>query len=894
VSRGVPSPAAPLDSLARETELLSDLLAEALEEQGGPGLRIAVERLRALAARVRGGEQGAVEPLIEELRAIPSGEVEPLIRACSMQLQLANLAEERARVRRRREHERAGGAPQRESLAEAAARLSDLDPAARRAAVDGLDVQLVLTAHPTEATRRTILDHRRHVTALLERLEEAGLEGVEGEELLAALREALVLWWQTDTVRRVRPRVDDEVRHVLFFVEQVLYDALPGLAVELARRFGPSGGPLPVAVRIGSWAGGDMDGNPSVGADALLRTLALHRRTALRLLRDRIRELARAYSQADDRLPAGEELRRSLERDEAELPEVAAQMGPRNRHEPLRRKLTFMGFRLNHLMDPPASGEPGYGSPEELLADLEVVRRAVHSPAVARGALARFEAQVRTFGFHLARLDVRQSADRLQAAVGALLPGYAGAGEAERRLLLRRACLAPEWVERRGALDDAARQVLQTFAAVREAVERYGPAALDTLIVSMAASPTDVLAALFLARRAGLFEPPADGRGAASALHVVPLFETIPALDGAEATLGALYDDPAYRAHLEARGGVQEVMVGYSDSGKDSGYLASQWGLYRAQERLLAQADARGVTLRFFHGRGGSPSRGGGPAYRAILGQPPGSIRGRLRITEQGEVISAKFSHPRLARRSLEQTLSAVILASARPPGPPPPAFRDEMARLATRSREVYRALVHEDPEFMPFFERITPIEELRELNLGSRPASRGGRGVDQLRAIPWVFAWMQNRLVLPSWYGAGTALAEGDLDVLRAMHAEWPFFRAVCSTLEMALFKADLGVAARYRSLLPATGGGERIWALVEAEHGLVVARLLALTGQRELLDDQPALQERLRHRNPWIDPLSHVQVELLRRLRSGDEEARGPLLAAIAGIAAGMQNTG
>jgi phosphoenolpyruvate carboxylase len=883
---------AALTSLDQEAAFLSGLLDELLEEQGGPELRERVERMRDLTAQVRAGDHGAAETLAAGLAALPSADATPLIRACAMQLELANVAEERERVRRRRAYERAGGAPQRESLADTIARLDGLEDGGLAAEVARLDVALVLTAHPTEATRRTILDHRREVTSLLDRLEQAGLEGTEGEELLAALREALVLWWQTDAVRRVRPRVDDEVRHVLFYVEDVLYDALPRVADELARRAGLDG-ELPAPLRLGSWAGGDMDGNPAVDPGALLRTLARQRRLALRLHRDRIRGLARAYSQADERLPPCPELLASLEHDAAALPSVTARMGPRNAHEPLRRKLTFMGWKLNHLLEPPDSGEPGYGAPEELLSDLALVRDALGSRVVARGEIARFELQVRTFGFHLLRLDARQSADRLQEAVAALLPGYAGAEEPERRRLLSHACLAPEWVERRGELGERVRHVLATFAALREAIDVHGEAALDTLVLSMVMAPSDVLAALFLGRRARLFSPPADGRPARSALHLVPLFETVPALEGAEATLAALYDDPAYAAHLAARGDRQEVMLGYSDSGKDSGALSSQWALYRAQERLVAQADARGVALRFFHGRGGSPSRGGGPAYQAILGQPPGSVRGKMRITEQGEVISRKYGHPRLARRSLEQTLSAVLLTSATPPAEPPAAYRTEMAALARRSRAVYRQLVYEDPDFPDFFAQVTPVQELRSLNLGSRPASRGGTALGGLRAIPWVFAWTQNRLVLPSWYGAGSALAAGDLELQREMHAAWPFFRAVCSTLGMALFKADLWVAEQYLRL--ASGPGpRRIWAAVRAEHALVVERLLAVSGQRELLGDQPALQARLRHRNPWIDPLSFLQVELLARVRAGEEPARVPLLAAASGIAAGMQNTG
>jgi phosphoenolpyruvate carboxylase len=397
----------------------------------------------------------------------------------------------------------------------------------------------------------------------------------------------------------------------------------------------------------------------------------------------------------------------------------------------------------------------------------------------------------------------------------------------------------------------------------------------------MVQQPSDVLAALWLVRRAG-----AD-------LRLAPLFETLADLREAPATMAALYETPVYRDGLRAHANRQLIMLGYSDSGKDSGFVASQWALHVAQERLAAQASAAGLELELFHGRGGSPSRGGGRTHRAILAQPPGSIGGRIRITEQGETVSARYGDPELAVRSLEQTLSAVLLATAREQPPVPAAWRAEMERMAEHSRERYRALVFDDPAFARFFEQATPLAELTALNIGSRPHKRSAGGIEALRAIPWVFAWTQNRLLLPSWYGAGAALAEGELEVQREMAAGWPFFQSLLSTLEMALYKTDLGVAERYLRLVePALR--DRFWPVIAREHDQVVGRLLEITGAPSLLDDSPALPRRLSHRNPWIDPLSHLQVELLARARAGRAEAREPLLATITGIAAGMRNTG
>ncbi len=399
----------------------------------------------------------------------------------------------------------------------------------------------------------------------------------------------------------------------------------------------------------------------------------------------------------------------------------------------------------------------------------------------------------------------------------------------------------------------------------------------------MTEQPSDVLAAHWLAQRAR-----------ATSLRMVPLFETRQALEEAPATMAELYAIEPYLTHLRTQANRQTVMVGYSDSGKDTGYVASTWALYNAQERLAAQAKELDLQLELFHGRGGSPSRGGGRTYRAIRAQPEGTVEGRIRITEQGETIAARYADAELAQRSLEQTVSAVLLASALPNPPIKPEWREEMTRLSLASRERYRALVYDDPEFIRFFNEIAPIAELSQLNIGSRPPSRKkSNAVESLRAIPWVFAWMQNRVLLPSWYGAGTSLESGDLAMQREMWRDWPFFTGLIGTLEMALFKTDLGVAERYMTLVD-EDIASRFWDDLKAEHESVVERVLMITDQQRLLDQTPALQARLEHRNPWIDPLSHLQVELLRRLRAGRDEARSPLLATITGIAAGMRNTG
>jgi phosphoenolpyruvate carboxylase len=615
-----------------------------------------------------------------------------------------------------------------------------------------------------------------------------------------------------------------------------------------------------------------MDGNPEVTPGSVLRTLRLHRTTALRLLRARVDSLAERFSQSEERVFVSPALDASLDADGVEMPDVASRR-PGNQQEPFRRKLSFVSARLDAAL----RGLPhGYREPRQREHDLELLRESSSSRRVADGALSRLLSQVRTFGFHLAALDVRLSAHDLRSAIEPLVVGFAGLDEHERtdRLI--------------AVLEHDAGEPLDVFAAIATGLREYGAQALGSVIISMVERPSDVLTALVLMRRAGI------GVGELPTLPLVPLFETVEDLDQAQTTMVTLYDEPMYAAQLAACSHRQEIMLGYSDSAKDGGFLASQWELYSAQERLLADADARGIELRFFHGRGGSTSRGGARTHRAILAQPRGSIRGRLRITEQGEVISQRYSHPELALRSLEQTLSAVLLATLAPDREVPHRYRAEAQRFADRSRVMYRALIYEDDRFAALLDLASPLDALTKLNIGSRPASRSGIwSVGELRAIPWVFAWMQNRLLLPAWYGAGTALEEGDRELQREMIDRWPFFSMLCSTLEMSLFKTDLGVAERYLELLGDDPARE-LWEPIRAEHDRVVRTVLEISGTDALLQSAPALLARLSHRNPWTDPLSYMQIDLLRRARAGDGDAQRPLLLTINGIAAGMRNTG
>ncbi len=838
--------------LRRDVRLLGDVLGRVLVEQEGQELLDEEERIRRLSREARATGRASRRA---ELRSAVAGlDLERqarVLRAFGLYFQLANIAEQHHRLRRRRQYEHERRVPH-ESLAEAFARLEQagVEPPELGDVARSLSLELVLTAHPTEATRRTVLAAHLRLSGLLAELDDPGVTPAGRRLVEAALAEEVTLLWQTDEVRSQRPRVVDEIRHGLWFFEQSLLGAAPALLAHYRGRL-PS---APPPFRFGTWIGGDQDGNPAAGPETIGEALERARELALTRYRDEVRELARAVGISSRLVSVSHELLDSIARDERELPGYAAELGDRNLDEPFRRKLSFVWRRLgNELAE---DGAPGYASAAELEADLELIDRGLRASRADRvgdGRLAALRRRVELFGFHLAKLDVR-----LHAA----------------------------------ALREPSRRVRGTFRAIADARARHGPEALDTLIVSGTSSPSDLLAALDLSEDAGI------------ELSLVPLFETIGDLQAAAETVEALLDDARFGGLVEARGRRLQVMVGYSDSGKDGGYLTAQWEIYRAQQALAALAARRGVELTIFHGRGGSAGRGGGPTHAAILAQPPGHPPGRLKLTEQGETVSFKYGLPGLAHRNLEAALAATLL-SAFPAvaGAKPPAEGPELvSELSARAHDAYRSLVWDDAAFARFFRAFTPIDELALLEIGSRPARRPeGEGyIAALRAIPWVFAWTQNRCLLPAWYGCGTAFASLPVRELRRLHRGWAFFRSLVENLEMTLAKSSLEIAAGYLELVPAGPDRERLFAAIGAEHERTVAAVLAIVGADELLDRHPVLQRSIRLRNPYVDPMNAIQVELLRRYRdraAGHDErerVRRPLLRSIAGIAAALRNTG
>jgi phosphoenolpyruvate carboxylase len=816
------------EPLRADVRMLGSILGTVLVEQVGPGLLDAVERIRLLAREQRQrGDVAEVHAAVAEL----SPEDQALVlRAFGIYFQLANIAEQHHRLRRRREYAQDEAAP-RESLEDAFERLGDLPEEELDRRARGTALELVLTAHPTEATRRTTLLAHVRIARELALLDDPLFTPSDRRDAEDRLAEEVTLLWQTDEVRHDRPRVTDEIRHGLWFFEHSLFRVGEQLLREWRRRLPGARPPL----SFGTWIGGDMDGNPATGSTTIGEALERARALALEHYRSDVRALAVEISSHRTLVSVSEELEDSLKRDARELPAYAAEIGARNELEPYRRKLSFMWWRL---------GNDEYESPDELLADLGIIHRSLAENGGARiadGRVAALERTVELFGFHVAKLDLRLHARDLDSP-----------------------------------------RARDAVAAAASARRRHGERALDTLIVSGTSSSADALRALDLS---------------AAHLAVVPLFETIDDLAAAPGVFDELLREPRFAERVAARGGRAEVMVGYSDSGKDGGYLAAQWAIYRAQEGLAAAARAHDVELTIFHGRGGSAGRGGGPTHAAIVAQPPGHPPGRVKVTEQGETISFKYGLAGLARRNLEAALAGTLLATfpERTALVPNAEERETLDELARVSRARYRVFL-DDPEFVGFFRAFTPVDELALLEIGSRPARRPDDAayLSSLRAIPWVFAWTQNRVVLPAWYGCGAAFAAVPAETLATLYQELPFFRSLVDNLEMTLAKSSLDVAHGYLALVPDPELRERMFADLVEEHEQAVDGVLRSAGVSELLERQPVLRNSIRLRNPYVDPMNAIQVELLRRHRAGDESARLPLMRSIAGIAAALRNTG
>jgi len=899
-SRTNPNPGAAKDlPLRRDVRVLGRMLGELLREQGSQALYDRVEFARRRALARRAGEAGAEADLARGLDGLDAASALEVARAFSTWFGLVNAAERLQRLRRRESY-RAQRTAQPGSLRAVWAELARRGvPAAELGAVlQQTVVEPVLTAHPTEAQRRTLLTKEQRIARAL--MDRGRLH--TDRAALRIVREELTLAWQTEEHRSDRPTVSDELEHALFFLSEALWVAAPRVRREVQRAtkavFGADAqrGARAFELRFGSWIGGDMDGNPSVGPDTIRASVERQSKLAIERYVEELRELFRRLSQSETRVSFSEPFRRRLEELRANAPQAAATIPLRYAGMLHRELLWLMSARLEATRDGEAHA---YASAEEFSADLETLARSVAEQGGRRAGLARVRRamdRVRCFGLHFATLDVRRDSLEHRRAVGALLgvERFESLEAAERAEKILAALAGPITIP--SALDEGVERSLGVVRAIADVRARYGDDAIGLYVISMAQGPDDALAVMLIARAAG-YE-----RGGVTPLDIAPLFETVDDLERAPSTLEALLQTPLYREHVAARGDRQWVMLGYSDSNKTSGMIASRVALQRAQMELIEIAARYGVELAFFHGRGGSVSRGGSKPRDAILSSPRGSMNGRLRVTEQGEIIRAKYGLVGIAERTLELLVGATVErtlldrhAAAEAQDLDPLAVE-----LAREARASYRALVEEDPGFIDYFRAATPIDAIERLALGSRPARRREmRGVQDLRAIPWVFAWTQSRHLLPGWFGAGAALqrslASHGVDAIRASVERSTFLRVLFADLEMVLAKSDLGIARRYAGL--AGADGERVFALLRADHEQACDAVLRIGGSKRLLDRDPRLQRSIELRNPYVDPMSFLQIDLLARWRAAgrdDPQLERALFATVRGIAHGMQNTG
>lgn len=908
------------DLLRDDVRRLGALVGEILAEQVSPEFLTEVEALRVAAIRRR--EDGApMTVLSAHLTGLPLAQAESLVRAFSTWFQAINLAERVHRIRRRRDYQRLGGQAQPGSLVAVLTQLrtAGVTLSAVQAVLARLRIEPVFTAHPTEAVRRALLEKERDlVRCLIEDIDRT-LTPQERRADIERMRLALTAGWQTAESRPEKPTVADELEHVGYYLGDVLYRVLPVFhevfTDALAQVYGEPAcevlhnrtQPAPL-LGFASWVGGDMDGNPNVGADTIRATLASQRAQVLSAYRRDVGRLATVLTQSAGRVAVSEAVQEQIDSYARLFPDTAGKLPA---EMPYRSLLRLMQARLQATS---RDAPEGYPDSTAFIADLRRIEasllayRGEHAGAFAvRRVLRRAEA----FGFHLATLDIRQDSAQHDQALSALLADDAWSARPwpERVVCLRAVLDGRHTVLQTDA--PAATRALAVFAALAECLARYGRRAIGPYIVSMSRSAADALAVLALARVAGLV----DAQGAVP-LDVAPLFETVNDLDAAADTLRSLFADPAYRAHLATRQDRQQVMLGYSDSAKDGGLLASRWALQQTQVRLTQLARESGIDIVFFHGRGGSVSRGGGKTEKAVMAAPRGTVNAHLRFTEQGEVIHRKYGIRALALRNLEQVTGAVLRATLtpRPAEPREAHWREQLIELAAVARQHYRALVYQSADFPDYFRAATPIDVIERLRIGSRPSKRKqGRsgllpsrgtgpsmdGVDALRAIPWVFAWSQNRCGLTAWYGVGTALTTGiaryGIDAMREMARDWPFFATVIDDVEMVLAKSELAIFERYSQLAGPLHA--RFYPAIADEFQRCREAVLAIKASDELLAHDFRLRQSIRLRNPYVDPISVLQVDLLARWRQADRPDDAlfhALVATVNGIAAGVQNTG
>jgi len=892
--------------LRADVSLLGSLVGEMLVDQHGQGLLDQVERVRKAAIRQREGSPDDAR-LEAVLSGMESQQAVLVIQAFASYLRAVNLAEKVHRIRRRRAYLRAGAADQKGSLEAVMAQMkaAGVDSTALAGAINSLRLQPVFTAHPTEATRRTIQEKEYDIVLRLVERINPELTPREEELALERIRADITSSWQTRLVPHSRPTVADELDNILFYITDILYRVVPVFYEALEKAFESHFGECPegflkgIVLRFGSWVGGDMDGNPNVTSQTILETLARQRAVVIKRYLPEVKRLSRFLSQSVSEIGISDAVTRQLQRYREMMPEVSRGIPERHQDMPYRCLLKLVQSRLEATLGESAHG---YSTAGEFVADIELIRKSLQANKGRHAGLngvERLQRRINTFGFHLVTLDVRQDALLHRRVMGELL----GCKDWETRDPENRARTLAHLLETETlpnasalkALSGEAEETLAVFRAISTARKLYGNAAIGLFIISMTQGADDVLTAQALSEIAN------PHTGASTRLDVAPLLETVDDLEAGPAIIEGLLGLDVYRRHLAGLNNRQAVMVGYSDSSKDSGIVASRWALHEAQRRLVEVGRRNGIDIVFFHGRGGTVSRGGGNLVNGILGAPPGTVNGFLRVTEQGEVINQKYGVRFLALRNLELVAGATLTHRMGLASRGLSAGENEMISfMAETSRAHYRAMVYENPGFPAYFRACTPLDVIERLNIGSRPASRrSGEGIENLRAIPWVFSWAQIRVGFPGVFGFGTALDQAierfGMERVRELLNRQVFFQGMINDVEMVLGKSDLDIGRRYAAL--AGEGGQPFFAVIEGEFQLAERRILELKQLNALLDDQPVLQRNIRLRNPYVDPLHLLQIDMLERWRSGgreNDDLLEALKATVKGIALGIQNTG
>ncbi|MCM3767454.1 phosphoenolpyruvate carboxylase [Neobacillus niacini] len=907
--------------LRRDVKLLGNMLGEILKNHGGDELFDTVEKIRHMTKSLRTHfDQEIYSELKQEIASLSVPLRKQVIRAFSMYFHLINAAEQNHRIRRRREYLlQDDSIVQPGSIDSAVLSLkeNDIHEDTIQNVLNSMSLELVITAHPTEATKRSILEIQQRIAGILKSLDQPLLSQRERGKLEESLFNEVAILWQTDELRYHKPTVMDEVRNGLYYFDQTLFDVLPDIHQDLSdcleKNYHNGSWEVPNFLRFGSWIGGDRDGNPNVTHDLTWDTLKRQRRLVLKKYTNVLVDLMKRYSHSTTRVKVSEELLAFLDENEALI--LTEDKRWPNRNEVYRRAFAIMIERVKQV----GKSDLGYRTAEEFLADLEMITRSLkkHHPVKHElKIIQKLIRQVQLFGFHLATLDIRNHSGEHEAAMTEILKkvgiaeNYAELSETERVNILQNILRDPRpLLLLHEDYSAETQEMIKVFQMIKQAHEEFGKRSISVYLVSMTKSPSDLLEVLVLAKEAGLYRLHADGK-LESYINVAPLLETIDDLTSGPKIMETLFNMPVYRQHLRALGDQQEIMLGYSDGSKDGGTLTANWKLYKAQIEIHDMAKRFSIRLKFFHGRGGSLGRGGGPLNKSILSQPAETIGDGVKITEQGEVLSSRYLLEDIAYRSLEQATSTLLLASAKVSKVSEQGqIRDSewetaIEEISDAALAHYQSLVFEDPDFLSYFHQATPLRELGELNIGSRPMSRKNKGrFEDLRAIPWVFAWTQSRQLLPGWYASGTGLetfaakGEKNLDLLRDMYHKWPFFQSTIDNLQMALMKADIATAKEYLSLVDDQGMAKRIFTNILEEYERTKAILLKITEDNELLDHTPNIKESVFRRNPYVDPLNFLQVELIRQLRKQDEpsdELLTEVLLTISGISAGLRNTG